>query len=817
MYGTVKITDMERDPRSSSFTTFPDSISYNGNTYTVIGNPVTLVDGSYTDDQGIIYTLSSTTAGNTATITGLPSVTSSVVIIPARVTVDSTIYTVIGTDPDAKSMYQSANITDLTVLVSYPGYCIGNDFMENNGTLKSLKFIVDNDDPSQERKLTIYTEAFEKCTNLETLSLPNIIGVSKIPSETYVSPFRGCTNLKSSSSDEPFLINTKVVFNSTVTDSYPSLFSGCTGIEYLELGKNVNDVSVFGPSKWKDTAWEYTGCPNLKIVYNTSTEISESTIARAIAEGGSKKVLLFNNPGGEFTQTATLSGEDITMPTGTLGGIDIPVWSHKDGITMYNSGNGYKDFSPWGTDNWQYSYYYYALYGSCTVTYHVTYYDTDNTTMLTDTRTQTVVCMYNTPLYDKEDYSATTAIYDKMSAAADLKWTNTFIPDISISYQFGQSVTTHCDLVLYLYLDGITSKTEITITYNWDYISVPDLGTPIVKTFTCVQKVASGKFQLVSMDYFKENAQTSTGSKLSDDATASSHYYPSTGQGSPFGRWSATDGNSAYAGGSVSLYDNITMTAKNSGWKYVYYNDGESKTGDIWYIERGSTITVAPNIFYTRDGYYFDCWSDDAEGTNQYYPGQIITTGDIRFYAVWKELEIKDNKKVIPVEYNYNYGESTKSVTKYPEYDSSECLADDVFTPPTGWKLIGWSYSSDGNVNFSLDTPVTMLNHLKLYAVWEKVSVPLWVIVDNKLLSADELPRDPTYTVIGTLSSGDEVVLTVTYGTDPDPPTAVGVYPMTVQCKVMNGATDVSENYDINVISESFLTIYRGDHASVTD
>ncbi len=111
-----------------------------------------------------------------------------------------------------------------------------------------------------------------------------------------------------------------------------------------------------------------------------------------------------------------------------------------------------------------------------------------------------------------------------------------------------------------------------------------------------------------------------------------------------------------------------------------------------------------------------------------------------------------------------------------------------------------------------------MINSLKLYAVWGKDN-SLTVIVDNLLLSADALPDDytPDHTVIGELSAGDTVEVSVTYESNTDLPTAVGVYTMKVEIIVKDSEGNVvTDNYNISKVS-GFLAIYQGDHAAVTD
>ncbi len=823
--GTVKITDMERDPRNSYYTTFPTQVTDGTNTYDVVGNAVKQNGDNaneYIDDLDdgafkLKYQLNSD--GKTVKISGFvySGASATPVTFPACITIDGKNYPVSLVN---NSSFKSALISELTVIVSdFTQYDLSGtkykleQTFQGNENITSVKFIVDNDnpnvsDPGETCEVDIKS-AFTNCSKLTTLTLPNVLHRAD-------NAFEACTSLGLSESD-PLIFNT---FLRTKAET-DYMFKGCTGLAYVEIGKNVNKMV----NTIDSTTTIFSGCSGIKVIYNTSTTITESVIASTILQSGSSNVLLFNNPGGEFTQWASFTTGDgdtnITMPEGTLDGIDIPTWSHKDGFSMYSSGKMYKSFSPWSAIPQEYSHYYYALYGSCTITYNVTYHNSVTDTDTTDTRYQTVVCMYNTSLYDISNYGAEgDTIYDKMAAKADLKWTSSVtIPNTDISYNFGQSLTLYYDLDLYLYLDNITTK-DVKVTYTWDYIEKSTDSLPVLKTFTHQVSTMSGEVKTIGSS-FKDNAVASDGSKLTDNANALAYF---TKEGNPFQRWSASNGTTTDQGSSFYIYDDTNIIAKNNRWYYVGYGYFLNSTalGQQLFIERGSITTISPNLFYTRGGYYFECWNDFEDSSKEYYPGQEISTEEankITFNAQWKEvITTEDEKQVIPIEYNYNYGESPSSETQYPEYKSSVCLANDVFTPPTGYKLLGWSYTKDGKVNFDLDTPVTMINSLKLYAVWGKDN-SLTVIVDNLLLSADALPDDytPDHTVIGTLSTGDTVEVSVTYESNTDLPTAVGVYSMKVEIIVKDSEGNVvTDNYNISKVS-GFLAIYRGDHAAVTD
>lgn len=812
---TVRITDMKRDPRSSSFTTFPDSVRYDGNTYSVVGNTVTYDESSkkYVDGFGLEYKLAQNGSGKNIAWINSYSSSSTSVIFPAKIYYNNAEYPVAGVQSSSTD-FQNATITDLTIIVSYDDYKLGAKFMLNNKNLYSLKFIVDNDDPSTDGYVDIQT-AFKGCTGLTTLVLPNVLHRAD-------NAFEGCTGL-GSDSENPFLFNTKLRITQTETSN---VFVNCidtdgNGLKYLELGTNVNKVSTI-----------FSGCSGIKIIYNTGTTITESDIASSILESGSHNVILFYNPGGKFTKWSSITtvgtSNTITMPKGTFGGVSIPEWSHKDGIARYNSGNEYSSFSPWSTSEHEYSYYYYALYGSCTITYHVTYKDSTNAVQ-TDTKTQTVVCMYNTHLYDETTYPDETTgqiIKSKMKAQkADLKWTDTANLKNITKYCLGQSMTAYCDLDLSLYLDSASSE-SITITFTWDYIwKDSSSDTLSVVTYTTTKATTGYGLNLLTLDDFK------TATTLATDANGALEYINEYYLWSGSILWSSLDGNIMNSG-YCTFYDDATLTLKRNSGDFYYNTDNQDAR---WYSGSYSSVTVNPDIFYPGSSYktnsYFKYWKTPTDVI--VYPGDVHTPASV--YNPRLSAVFSSGTENATVTYNLypNEAGTYVSETDNPEFGASYNLKE---YPRSGYKLVGWSYTKSGNVNFPLGTPVTMLSDLRLYAVWEEGSSSQspTVITDNLLISIDNVPAESEgyktkSLFIGTLAEGDNVVWNVIFsnsvGEVVTKPTDVGVYTINVGYQVFNGTTDVTKNYysdyDGNPVTYNcyfgFLTIYSGERSTVTD
>ncbi len=803
--GTVKITDMERDLRSISYTIFPDSVSYNGVTYNVIGNTVTKnADDRLVDEQGVVYTVSD----NTATITGyVGDATSASVIFPAKISYNSVEYLVKGVDG---TDFQNATISNLTIIVpvfedSKIRYTLLGTFMRDNKTLTSLKFIVESDCPcgygdDKSGMVSLQKGPFTGCTSLKELVLPNVLDRSD-------NAFEGCTSLGSEesgySSENPFVFNTQI----PTTWTSDNMFLGCTGIKYIEFGKNVNKILNFQDSPNNI----FSKCNGIKVIYNASSTITEEDIAKCIVNSGSHNVLLFNNPGGTFTKGASITADSddtiskITMPEGTYSGVDIPSWSHKDGTARFDSGEDYASFNPWGTANTAYSYYYYALYGTCTVTYHVWY--KNNNEVISEVQTQTVVCMYNTKLYDGSTYPnedlRTKFIYQGGT------WIVSDSEYGDFAYSFGEALTLHTDLDLIVYFDGVESKDlNITLTIKWDYVN-----SNKVTTYSKQYTFTGYTYTLPTKEAFCSGMDDALKELVGVRVTE------------PNGR--------AYGfGETVKFFCDLTLTVVSSteAYKLVCYSNKEMNVNRFFLNYTAvNMIVAAPNTFhYNDETQHLTYWSLNSDGSGtKYYPGDLVPyTGSSYpiLYAIWES-----NDSNVSVTYNlYKNGSEYKSVPKtyaYKEILENLPSDSDADFSRQGYKLIGWSYTPTQNVNFPLDVPVNMRSNLRLYAVWEEV--PPTVITDNLLVSKENAKGDYVFNsiFIGNLAENDEVQYTVTF-LKGENPTEVGVYTVQIGYKVLRNGADVTKEYysgydGTNPVTyqcyNAFLTIYSGDHATVTD
>ncbi len=766
----VKVVGIERGSTSTSYIEIPESIYCvdTGVQYTVVGDIVQKTgDNTYVSDDSNYGLIHYTVIEGYAWITEMEYFAISYFVFHHKITCGDEEFKVAGVL--SSCFIPTGDIESLNILIDFDddllSYSLPDNWMENNDSIRDLSIIASiNWTKWQDTALNIGEHAFKDCTSLQSLYLPYNV---TCPGEA----FMGCTSLGSgNTSENPFFLN-------TYFQTSKHMFSGCTGLEYLELGPNF---STFDCS---DELFPY--CPNLKVVYNSSAYFAIHTAQDLIVASGSKHVLLFNNPGGEFTQRASVTYADdgysitnITLPKATTSdGFDAPAWCHNDTSTWYNSGNQLDTseyyFIHWGPNNE----YYYDLNTRCTVTYHVY-----NEGKEISTATQTVWCMYNTSLYGQGTYPDT-----EVSLPEEFTWTSTS----GFTFSSGQPVTLFGDLELYVWLDGIKPET-FDVTCIWDYFDTSGDITQITR-YTYTMNIASGTTVIPDKDFFN-------GIGASDELIAEFYKYGGFWLAKGGWKYSLTYGNATFLNYSYSAFVPI-----------VYHNDNDSTLDAICY---GSSAykTVNPNFFTYDSEKHFVGWGLYPDSC-QHLPGDsVVARGWVSYWAFCASGDV-----VVTYVYNNGEGDTTAdSPYGYGLLSDLETFPDET---PRGKKLIGWGYTPD-HLNFPIGTQVKMINNLKLYAVYEKVTEPLSVIVDDLFLSADDLSGiyDVSYTVIGTLSDGENVVPTVTYGTDPEPPTAVGVYAMTVECKVVNSdGDDVTGYYEIAVISDSFLTIYRGDHSTVID
>ncbi len=163
------------------------------------------------------------------------------------------------------------------------------------------------------------------------------------------------------------------------------------------------------------------------------------------------------------------------------------------------------------------------------------------------------------------------------------------------------------------------------------------------------------------------------------------------------------------------------LYAQWTAHQYTVIYNGNGETG-------GSTASsshvydVSKNLTengYSRVGYTFNGWGTSASGNKVYEDKESVRNltstqnGTYNLYAVWKA-----NTYTVIYNGNGNTGGSTASSTH--TYDASKALNENGFTK-TGYGFIGWSTTSNGNVEYSDKASVKNLvpsGTYNLYAKW---------------------------------------------------------------------------------------------------
>jgi len=154
--------------------------------------------------------------------------------------------------------------------------------------------------------------------------------------------------------------------------------------------------------------------------------------------------------------------------------------------------------------------------------------------------------------------------------------------------------------------------------------------------------------------------------------------------------------------------DKFTANANQTiyaGWKAGYlieYNaNGGSGTMNSTLVTTGSSVTIKSNGF-TRDGYLFEGWTTNSNGTDDGYgwnPGWSgtwnytsgkygIANSKLVLYARWKTI------KTYTISYNSNGGSGTMS-SDTVSTGGAATIKNNTFTR-SGYTFAGWTTNSDG-------------------------------------------------------------------------------------------------------------------------
>lgn len=160
----------------------------------------------------------------------------------------------------------------------------------------------------------------------------------------------------------------------------------------------------------------------------------------------------------------------------------------------------------------------------------------------------------------------------------------------------------------------------------------------------------------------------------------------------------------------VTLYLSIPVKANYAIVFNANGGTGAPANQTKWYGESLTITTSAP----TRDGYTFQGWYNNVEGTGTNYAGATYTTNaGLTLYAKW-------TANTYQVAYNANGGSGTMSNSTFT-YDASGVLRTNTFTR-TDYVFAGWATSASGAAVYADGASVTNLalsGTFNLYAVWK--------------------------------------------------------------------------------------------------
>ena len=210
------------------------------------------------------------------------------------------------------------------------------------------------------------------------------------------------------------------------------------------------------------------------------------------------------------------------------------------------------------------------------------------------------------------------------------------------------------------------------------------------------------------------NAPEAQVKKLFEDITLSQSV-PSR-DGYNFLGWSTTsNGSVEYAPGDIYTIDNdmiLYAVWEVVGYTITYDANGGTGAPSSQKFEPGTTVSLS-TVIPKREGYNFLGWSTSKAATSASYSAgaTYVDNGDVdvTLYAVWQE-------KTYAVSYNANGGSSAPgSQTK--EYFDNLVLTSSIPTR-TGYTFLGWSTTSDGEVEYNPGDTYSKNEEVTLYAVW---------------------------------------------------------------------------------------------------
>ena len=164
----------------------------------------------------------------------------------------------------------------------------------------------------------------------------------------------------------------------------------------------------------------------------------------------------------------------------------------------------------------------------------------------------------------------------------------------------------------------------------------------------------------------------------------------------------------------------VTATASHSlyaQWKAQEYTitfdaNGGSTPTSTKTVEFGQTYGTLPVPTY--DGYTFQGWFANAEGTGDKATSETVVTGDVTLYAKWVEEAVP----TYSLSYDANGGTgSVSDAGAYVSGASATVLANGFSRD--GYSFMGWNTAADGSgTAYAVAESVTVSGDVTLYAQW---------------------------------------------------------------------------------------------------
>jgi uncharacterized repeat protein (TIGR02543 family) len=327
------------------------------------------------------------------------------------------------------------------------------------------------------------------------------------------------------------------------------------------------------------------------------------------------------------------------------------------------------------------------------------------------------------------NYSPGQVVYLTTSMTLYAKWTLTVVP-ISITYYPNGGTGSNV-------VDNVSANTYYTIRQNqftrpgfdfdgWN-TNANGAGTnysagQLVYITSTLNLYAKWKLSATTVTY---NPNGGTGSEIIDNIVANNYYTirqnTFTRTGYIFDGWNtyANGAGTNYSAGQlVYLTSSLYLYAKwkpDPALKVTYYpNNG---IGNIIAdpVNFGASYTIRQNPNYTRQGYFFDGWNTEANGSGvNYAPGQVITiTGSLNLYAKWGQ-DLPQGTIVAYIPNGSTDNPSIYFVSLYTFYT----IQDQGYTRP-GYTQNGWNTAPDGTGTQYQNGQVIYITDMTiLYAQW---------------------------------------------------------------------------------------------------